>query len=117
VGYSETSKAYRIFILAQRKKIVSRDVKFEENLAFRKSHELRPVEEDEEQEALKGEQRSEASNSGIQPLGGEELAPSSSVRSPKWFTQTLKDAQERVEALRSTVRRAGLQRSFQTSRH
>jgi hypothetical protein len=40
VGYNETSKAYRIFIPAQRKTMVSRDVKFEENLASRKSHEL-----------------------------------------------------------------------------
>jgi hypothetical protein len=38
VGYSETSKAYMVFILAQRKTFVSRDVKFEENLASRKSH-------------------------------------------------------------------------------
>jgi hypothetical protein len=64
-----------------------------------------PVTEDEEQEALKGEQRSEASSSGSQPSGGEEeLAPSSSVRRPRWFMQTLKDAQEHVEAPRSTVR-------------
>jgi hypothetical protein len=47
-GYNEISKAYRIFIPAQRKTIVSRDVKFEENLASRKSHELPPLAEDEE---------------------------------------------------------------------
>jgi hypothetical protein len=58
--------------------------------------------EDEEQEAPKGEQRSEASSSGSQPSGGEEeLAPSNSIRRPRWFTQTLKDAQEHVEAPRS----------------
>jgi hypothetical protein len=34
---------------------VSRDVKFKENLAYNKSHELPPVVEDEEQEAPKGE--------------------------------------------------------------
>jgi hypothetical protein len=60
VGYSEISKVYRIFIPAQRKIAVSRDVKFKENLASRKSHELPPVAEDEEREAPKGEQRSEA---------------------------------------------------------
>jgi hypothetical protein len=38
VGYRETSKAYKIFIPAQRKIIVSKDVDFEENLASRKSH-------------------------------------------------------------------------------
>jgi hypothetical protein len=61
VGYSETSKAYRIFIPTQRKIIVSKDVKFDENLASSKSHELPPVAEDEEQEALKGEQCSRLS--------------------------------------------------------
>jgi hypothetical protein len=37
VGYSEDLKAYRVFLLDQRKTVVSRDVKFEENLASRKS--------------------------------------------------------------------------------
>jgi hypothetical protein len=35
VGYNETSKDYKIFIPAQRKIVVSRYVKFEENLASR----------------------------------------------------------------------------------
>ena len=41
VGYSETLKAYQIYIPAQRKLVVRRDVKFEEDHAFRKSMELR----------------------------------------------------------------------------
>jgi hypothetical protein len=49
VGYSETSKAYRIFILAQWKTVVSRDVKFEEKLASRRSQDSSAVTEDEEQ--------------------------------------------------------------------
>jgi hypothetical protein len=49
VGYNETSKAYRIFIPAQRKTIVSRDVKFKENLASRRSQESSTVTEDKEQ--------------------------------------------------------------------
>jgi transposase InsO family protein len=40
VGYSEDSKAYRVFFPDQRKTVVSRDVKFEENLASRKSQDL-----------------------------------------------------------------------------
>jgi hypothetical protein len=107
VGYSETSKAYRVFIPDQRKTVISRDVKFEEDFASRKSHEPIPVTEDEEQEALKAEPGSPmASSSGQQPSGEEEepLAPSSSVRRPRWFTQTLRDAQEYVEAPRSTFR-------------
>jgi len=44
---------------AQRKTTVSRDVKFEDNLAFRKSHELPAVTEDEEQVASKSDQSSQ----------------------------------------------------------
>jgi len=45
---------------------------------------LRSRAEDEEQEALKGEQFLEASSSGSQPLGEEEeLAISNSVKTPK----------------------------------
>ena len=37
VGYSENSKAYRIYVLGQRKIEVSRDVNFHEEVAFKKS--------------------------------------------------------------------------------
>jgi hypothetical protein len=37
VGYSESSKAYQIYISGQRQIEVSRDVSFEEEVAFRKS--------------------------------------------------------------------------------
>ena len=37
VGYSETSKAFLIYIPSLRKTVLRRDVKFEENRAFRKS--------------------------------------------------------------------------------
>lgn len=40
VGYSETSKAYQIYIPALRRVIVGRDVKFKEERAFRQSREL-----------------------------------------------------------------------------
>jgi hypothetical protein len=41
VGYSEISKAYRIYIPTQRRVVVRRDVRFEESRAFRRSLELR----------------------------------------------------------------------------
>ena len=41
VGYSETTKGYRIYIPEQQKIVVRRDVRFEEDRAFRKSVELR----------------------------------------------------------------------------
>ena len=40
VGYSETSKAYRLYIPALRRVVVRRDVKFEEERACRRSQEL-----------------------------------------------------------------------------
>lgn len=40
VGYSETSKAYRIYVPSSRKIIVRRDVKFMEDRAFKKSWEM-----------------------------------------------------------------------------
>ena len=40
VGYSETSKAFRIYIPVRRKVVVKQDVKFKEDRAFRRSREL-----------------------------------------------------------------------------
>lgn len=40
VGYSETSKAYKIYIPSIRKIVVRRDVKFMEDRAFRRSREM-----------------------------------------------------------------------------
>ena len=40
VGYDETSKALCIYLHAQRKVVVRREVRFEEEWAFRKSWEL-----------------------------------------------------------------------------
>jgi hypothetical protein len=39
IGYSETSKAYRIYIPGQRQIEISRDVTFDEDEAFRRSRE------------------------------------------------------------------------------
>ena len=39
MGYDETSKAFRIYLPSQRKVVVRRNVKFEEERAFRKSRE------------------------------------------------------------------------------
>jgi hypothetical protein len=49
VGYSETSKAYMIFIPMKKKTIFRRDVKFEENLTSRSTYESLVVIEDEKQ--------------------------------------------------------------------
>ena len=49
VGYSETSKAYRIYVPGQQKVEISRDVTFEEKIAFRKSIEDSMDSNDEEE--------------------------------------------------------------------
>jgi hypothetical protein len=51
VGYSETSKAYRIHILGQRQIEINHDVTFDEDEAFRRSRESHMDEDQEEQEA------------------------------------------------------------------
>jgi hypothetical protein len=51
VGYSENSKAFRIYLPSLRKTILRRDVRFEEDRAFRKS---------------RGTERGEQSSSQIQ---------------------------------------------------
>jgi hypothetical protein len=56
VGYIETSKDYMIFILAQHKTFVSRDVKFEEKLASNKSRESSSLTEDKKHQAPQDEQ-------------------------------------------------------------
>lgn len=56
VGSNKTSKAYRIYIPSLRKVVVRRDVKFEEDRTFIKSHDPLPAEAKEvEQEAPKVE--------------------------------------------------------------
>ena len=40
VGYSETSKAYRVYIPARKRIIVSRDVQFDDDKALRRSMDL-----------------------------------------------------------------------------
>ena len=51
VGYSETSKAYRIYVPGQRQIEISRDVTFDEDATFLRSRESHLDVEIEEQEA------------------------------------------------------------------
>jgi hypothetical protein len=83
VGYNETSKAYKVYIPKQKKTVVSKDVKIEEDFASRKSREPTPMEEDEEQEDSKVEPRSRVISKVVQKPSSEEgetRAPSTSVK-------------------------------------
>lgn len=51
VGYSENAKAYRIYLLGNRKILIRWDVKFMEDRAFRKSREM-PSEEQSKDDSL-----------------------------------------------------------------
>jgi hypothetical protein len=53
IGYSETSKAYKIYFPGQRQIEISRYVTFDEDEAFRRSRESHMDEDQEEQEAPK----------------------------------------------------------------
>eukprot|EP00253_Pinus_taeda_P015217 PITA_15217 len=64
VGYSETSKAFRIYIPAQRKVVVRRDVKFEEDRAFGRSWELEYLDQPDPQQQLSQSQGSNGPRSG-----------------------------------------------------
>jgi len=66
VGYNETLKAHVIYIPGQHQIEVSRDVTFDEELAFRKSREYHMDIDSEEQEALKDGGRN-PSSIGVHP--------------------------------------------------
>jgi hypothetical protein len=74
VGYSETSKAYRIYIPGQNFIEISRDVTFHEEAAFRRAREL-PYDSEEQEDPpldstdspLPDEQREETSELPLDP--------------------------------------------------
>jgi hypothetical protein len=75
VGYSETSKAYRIYIPGQKYIEVSRDVTFHEEATFRRSREFPSDAEEQEAPALEhsvsehsDEQREEARQPLMDPI-------------------------------------------------
>jgi hypothetical protein len=110
VGYSETSKAYRIYIPGQKFIEVSRDVTFHEETAFRRARDL--VCDTEEQEAPRhdspssDEQMEEASEIEADPVRDSidfpmELPPVK--RKPAWCREILREA-ERHSAPKGTFR-------------
>jgi hypothetical protein len=85
VGYSEDSKAYKVFLRDQRKIVVKRDVKFEKNLASRKSQDLPTIAKGPREVGPKDEPRAETSSARSQtPMEVEEQsAPLTSVKRPR----------------------------------
>jgi transposase InsO family protein len=104
VGYSETSKAYRIYIPGQKYIKVSRNVTFHEEAAFRRSREFPSGAE--EQEALASEhsfsehlneQREEAREPSMDPIRDSieiPLEAPPAKRRPAWCQEILKEAKK-----------------------
>jgi hypothetical protein len=114
VGYNEDSKAHKVFLTDQWWTVVSRAVKFQENLAFRKSQDLPTIVEGPQEVGPKDESRVETSSAGSQTPEEEQSAPSTLVRRPRWSEQTLRDAQKHVEPPRTTFRESRPPRKFPT---
>ena len=64
VGYNDTSKAFRIYILALRRVVLTQDVKFEEEKVYRRSRELDRL------QPLADQQQSSSQGTGGQGTGG-----------------------------------------------
>jgi hypothetical protein len=112
VGYSETSKAYRIYIPGQKFIEVSRDVTFHEEAAFRRAREL-PCDSEEPEappldfpDSLPDEQREETSELPMDPSRDTIEFPMEIPhvkRKPTWCQEILKEA-EKLSAPKGTFR-------------
>jgi hypothetical protein len=110
MGYSDSSKAYRIYILEQHKIEVNRDVTFNERMAFGKS-----IEENIEEEEI--EELNEESTKNVndkKELPNHPMEPCENIDSyivPKtkkitaWLEATLQDA-ERLKVLEGTFKKS-----------
>jgi hypothetical protein len=112
VGYSETSKAFRIYLPSLRKTVLRRDVRFEEDRAFRKSRGAEKGEQSSPQiqvspqqttgPLVSGSGTSESTSGSLSSGDGVEQGESppqdttSERRKPKWLQDTLREAQSSV---------------------
>jgi hypothetical protein len=119
VGYNESSKAYRIYILEQHKVEVSRDVTFNEKMAFKKSIE-ETIEEEEyeepkEENTCLPESRNEETEQLDQPMQPcepiESFVVPKTKKHPAWLEATLQEA-ERLKAPSGTFRKSKKPKRF-----
>jgi hypothetical protein len=101
VGYSESSKAYRIYILGQRQIEISRDVTFEEEVAFQRSREAQMEIDSETMPSPPSAVQRETNIIPVDPVVlADPVAPSDIPRDitighkrPAWARQTLQEAE------------------------
>eukprot|EP00253_Pinus_taeda_P002410 PITA_02410 len=107
VGYNETSKAYRVYVLGQREEELSHDVTFNEDVALRKISNLPIARKDKEVDAgNQGDSHDELMPDVVEPMDPIDPPlhePFSSKRRPLWLRETLEDADTHV-APRGTFR-------------
>jgi hypothetical protein len=116
VGYSDSSKAYRIYIPEQHKIEVNRDVTFNEKMAFKKSIE-ETIEEEEIEELNK---ESTENENGKKELPDHPMEPCENIDSdivpktkkrPAWLEATLQDI-ERLKVPEGTFRKSKRPKRF-----
>jgi hypothetical protein len=99
VGYNESSKAYRIYIPGQRQIEVSRDVTFEEEIAFRRSKESQMEIDSEKNEeivpSLPSKVQREIVTDLVDPVAPVDVPRDIVVghKRPAWARQTLQKAE------------------------
>jgi hypothetical protein len=110
MGYSDSSKAYRIYIPKQHKIEVIRDVTFNEKMAFKKSIEEN-IEEEEIEELNKESTKNindenELSDHPMEPCENidSDIVPKTK-KIPSWLDATLQDS-ERLKVLEGTFRKS-----------
>jgi hypothetical protein len=119
VGYNETSKAYRIYILGQRQIEVSRDDTFEEEVAFHKSREAQMEIDSETIHSSPSAVQRETYISPDEPIAPvDPVAPSNIPRDiairhkrPTWARKTLQEA-EGYKAPQGTTRESKRPKRF-----
>ena len=91
VGYSETSKAYRLYVLGQREVEICHDVTFDEDTSMRKVFNLPRSKEDHEARPGNQEKSKDETMPDVEgPMDPIDPPPSLGKR-PSWLRDTLKD--------------------------
>ena len=112
MGYSETSKAYRIYVFGQREVEISHDVTFDEDVALGKVRDPSISKEDKDEDARKQKEPKdepmpdvEGSMDPIDPPPGD---PSTSRKRPLWLKYTLEYVERHIYPFVKVRRRTGI---------